>query len=122
MPRVNHFEIFADDPQRAIQFYTKVFGWRVEKWNGPVDYWMLTTGSENEPGIDGAIARRERPADCVVNTINVPDLDAYLNVVKHYGGTIVAGKIAVPGVGWMAYCLDSEGNRFGLMQGDPNAK
>ncbi len=117
MPRVTHFEIFAEDPQRATEFYHNVFGWRVEKWNGPLDYWQLTTGS-GEPGINGAIAKRERPDERVVNTIDVPDLDAYLKVVNQHGGRTVVEKVAIPGVGWMAYCEDPEGNRFGLLQGD----
>ncbi|MFY9638587.1 MAG: VOC family protein, partial [Methanobacterium sp.] len=49
------FEIPADDPGRAAKFYENVFGWKVEKWEGPFDYWLVTTGEAEEPGIDGAI-------------------------------------------------------------------
>ena len=59
MPRVTHFEIPADDPERAADFYRKVFGWEIKKWDGPVDYWLVTTGSADEPGIDGGIAKAE---------------------------------------------------------------
>jgi catechol 2,3-dioxygenase-like lactoylglutathione lyase family enzyme len=62
MPRVVHFEISVDDPERAIRFYSDVFGWKIEKWEGPMDYWLITTGPENEPGIDGALIRRQDPA------------------------------------------------------------
>ena len=121
MPRVVHFEINADDGERAVQFYTNVFGWKVEKWNGPVDYWLLTTG-KGEPGIDGAVTPRQDPPEATVNTIDVDSVDEYMAKINQYGGTILVPKMAVPGVGWMAYCKDTEGNTFGLMQADPNAK
>ena len=58
MPRVVHFDISVDDPERAIKFYTEVFGWKVQKWEGPMDYWLITTGDPGEPGIDGGLAKR----------------------------------------------------------------
>ena len=57
MLRVTHFEMPADDPERLAEFYTNVFGWTVEKWDGPVDYWLVMTGDEGVPGIDGGIRR-----------------------------------------------------------------
>ena len=121
MSRIVHFEIPADDPQRAIEFYETVFGWRIEKWDGPIEYWLVMTGPEDEPGIDGGLARREDPAIGVENTIDVQDLDASLISVTDQGGEIIRPKMAVPGVGWMAYIKDTEGNVFGLMQSDPDA-
>ncbi|KKM25017.1 hypothetical protein LCGC14_1599260, partial [marine sediment metagenome] len=53
MNRVIHFELNADDPQRAIEFYEKVFGWNTNKWEGEFDYWLVNTGEEDEPGING---------------------------------------------------------------------
>ena len=44
MPRPVHFEIPAENPERAMQFYSTVFGWKFSKWEGPMDYWMITTG------------------------------------------------------------------------------
>ena len=121
MPRVVHFEVNADDGERAVQFYTNVFGWTVQKWNGPVEYWLLMTG-EGEPGIDGAVTTRQDPPEATVNTVDVDSVDAYIAKVVEHGGTILIPKMAVPGVGWMAYCKDTEGNTFGLMQSDPNAQ
>jgi predicted enzyme related to lactoylglutathione lyase len=121
MPRVVHFEINADDPERAIQFYTRVFGWKVQKWAGPVDYWLLMTGDEKEPGIDGSIARREDRSMATVNTVDVPSIDECLSKVKANGGTVVVPKMPIPGVGWLVYCKDTEGNTFGMMQADTNA-
>jgi len=58
MTRVVHFEIHADDPERAAAFYRSVFGWEIRKWDGPFDYWLVMTGPREEMGIDGA----DRPA------------------------------------------------------------
>src|SRR5262245_27200673 len=123
MPRVVHFEISADDPDRASQFYAKTFGWKIQKWNGGgEDYWLLTTGDKCEPGIDGGINRRSSQKIPTVNTIDVPSLDEAIRGVTANGGKVVAPKMPVPGVGWLAYCTDTEGNQFGVMQADTNAK
>lgn len=122
MPRVIHFEIPADDPQRAISFYESVFGWRFEKWEGPMDYWLVMTGPEEEPGIDGGLATRQGTATGFENTIGVESLDEVLAKIEAQGGRVIRPKAAVPGVGWLAYCEDTEGNRFGLMEDDPTAR
>ena len=121
MPRVVHFEIPADDPERAIAFYRKTFGWKIEKWEGPMDYWLVSTGEEGDAGIDGAIARRGEMNPLVANTLDVVDLDESIERVVANGGEIIAPKMAVPGVGWMAYFKDPEGNLHGMMQSDPGA-
>ena len=60
MPRVVHFEINADKPERAAAFYKKAFGWKVKKWDGPMPYWMVTTGEKGELGINGGIMNRQK--------------------------------------------------------------
>ena len=121
MSRITHFEIPADNPERAIKFYEKVFGWKIEKWDGPIEYWMIMTGPEDEPGIDGGLARREDPDTRVENMIDVKDLDRSIKEVEANGGTIIRPKMAVPTVGWLAYFMDTEGNIFGMMEIDPDA-
>lgn len=121
MSRVIHFEVPADDPERAKKFYEKVFDWQIEKWDGPIEYWLIMTGEEDKPGIDGGLARREKPTTGVENTIDVKDLDASLASVKAHGGEVIRPRRAVPGVGWMAYIKDTEGNVFGLMESDSQA-
>ena len=116
--RVVHFELPADDPDRAAKFYADAFGWKVEKWGGPTDYWLVTTGEAPEPGIDGGIGRRQDADDQITNTIDVPDLDAAVTAVEAAGGRITRAKGPVPGVGWLAYAVDTEGNPFGMMQAD----
>jgi len=121
MPRVIHFEIGIDDPERAIKFYQEVFGWKIVKWEGPTDYWLITTGDDDQPGINGALMRRT-DSENTTNTIDVPNIDEYIENIIKAGGKVVAPKMVVPGVGYAAYCEDTEGNRFGLMQDDPSAK
>ena len=121
MSRITHFEIPADDPERAIKFYETVFGWTIEKWDGPIEYWLIMTGPEDQPGIDGGLAKRSDPEIGVENTIEVADLEGSLLDVEKNGGKLIRPKIAVPGVGWMAYIKDTEGNVFGLMKTDPEA-
>ena len=122
MPRVVHFELPADDPDRAARFYSSVFGWKIEKWAGPMDYWMIATGGAEEPGIDGAIMRRQDPLSALNVTVDVPSVDDFAARVLASGGKIIAPKTPVPGVGYLAYCQDTEGTIFGIMQSDETAK
>ena len=121
MARVVHFEIGVDDMDRAVSFYKNVFEWKIEKWDGPVDYWLVATGDDDKPGINGALQNRREDAP-VVNTVDVKDLDEAIARVEKNGGKVTSPRMAVPGVGYMAYCADPEGNPFGMMQADPNAK
>ena len=121
MPRVIHFDIPADNPARAVDFYKKVFGWKFDKWPGTTDYWLITTG-RGEPGIDGGMLQRPHPSAGTVNTIGVASLDAVLEQVHGSGGKTVVPKMAIPGVGFFAMCQDTEGTTFGIMQFDEKAK
>jgi uncharacterized protein len=122
MARVEHFEITAEDPERAVKFYADVFGWFVEKWQGPADYWVVSTGEEDEPGINGAIMRRSAELTGTIDTVGVGDLDDAIARVLACGGEVVSGRHVVPYVGYQAYCRDTEGNVFGLMQADAEAR
>ncbi len=122
MPRPIHFEISADEPTRAVKFYQDVFGWKIEKWNGPMEYWMVMTGEQNQPGIDGGLMRREKPFPPTTNTIDVPSVDDFIAKILKSGGKVVRPKMPIPTVGWMAYCEDTEGNIFGIIQMDKDAK
>ena len=121
MSRVVHFEIPADQPERAIAFYKNVFGWEFTKWDGPMPYWLITTGPGDQPGINGGLMPRS-PEAIASNTIGVKSLDASIASVQKQGGRIIVPKMAIPGVGWLAYFTDPEGNPFGMMESDTNAK
>ena len=122
MPRVVHFEIDAKKPERAVKFYEKVFGWKIKKWEGQVEYYLISTGKETEPGIDGGLSRRTESEPSTVNTIDVPSVDEFTKKVEANGGKITRPKRAVMGVGYMAYFQDPEGNVFGMMESDESAK
>ena len=127
MPRVVHFEIHASDPERAVTFYEKVFGWSFQKWEGPMEYWLIVTGPDDKPGINGGLVRRRGEIDgeaviAYVCTVDVDEIDKTTATVEENGGSIALPKMPIPGMGWLVYCKDTEGNIFGMMQGDPNAK
>lgn len=129
MPRVVHFEIHAAEPERAIRFYRELFGWQFNKFAGPMDYWLIVTGPKEQAGIDGGLIRRMggAPVDgqgvnAYVCTVDVPSIDASLSAALQSGATPAVGKMPIPGVGWLAYLKDTEGNIFGIMQADPSAR
>ena len=127
MPRVVHFEIHAEDPARAVRFYEKLFGWNFQKWDGPMEYWMVITGADGEPGINGGLLKRQGTIDgqaviAYVCTVDVPNVDASVSTAVENGATVAVPKMPIPGVGWLAYCKDTEGNIFGMMQSDESAK
>ena len=121
MPRVIHFEINADNPKRAVTFYSDVFGWNIQKWEGPMEYWLISTGEEDEPGIDGALMKRRYPEISTVNTISVPSIDDFMVKIANHGGRIVTEKTTIPGVGQFCYCQDTEGNTFGIIEEDESS-
>jgi predicted enzyme related to lactoylglutathione lyase len=122
MSRVIHFEIPAADPDRAAAFYGKAFGWKFDKWPGPMEYWMVTTGKEGEVGINGGMMRKPGGIASTTNTIGVDSVDAAIAAVLKAGGKNIMPKTPIPTIGYFAYCEDTEGNVFGVMHSDPNAK
>jgi len=129
MSRAVHFEIHASNPPALIDFYRGLFGWSFNKWEGG-DYWMIHTGPPEQPGIDGGLLPRRGPApeamaavNAFVITVDVDDIDAMLGKAEalHPKGVMAVPKMAVPGIGWLAYLKDPDGNIFGMMQADTSA-
>lgn len=124
MNRVVHFEINAEDVERAAQFYHTVFGWKIEPWGPPeYGYMHVETGNANDPGIDGGIWKGQGavpPPGSRLNAFNcsimVDNIDNTLKNIKEAGGSVLRDKAQIPGVGWLATCVDTEGNTFGVMQ------
>jgi uncharacterized protein len=130
--RPTHFEIQADDLDRAMKFYKAAFDWDFQKWEaGATEYWMIMTAPKDstEPGINGGLLKRPCPAPALeqgtnayVCTVQVADFDAVSAKIMSNGGQVAMPKFAFPGMAWQGYFIDTEGNTFGLHQTDPNAK
>jgi len=120
--KVVHFEINADDPLRVKKFYEDVFNWKIEKWEGPMEYWTIDAGEEEEEGISGGLQKREQPEDQIFNYIKVSSVDNFSKKIEASGGTLESPKITVPGVGVFYMFKDTEGNKLGIMQEDDSAK
>lgn len=127
--RVVHFEIQADDIDRAIKFYTDVFGWQFPKWMD--NYWGVMTAEKDsvEPGINGGLLKRPAntpPMECGTNaytcTVVVDNFDEIAAKIEKVGGKVAMPKMAIMNMAWQGYFLDTEGNVFGIHQPDPNAK
>ncbi len=125
--RVVHFEIEAQDINRAKGFYSKAFGWKMEQMGGEFgNYVVVTTGDPKEPmGINGGIfpAENKKELNAYSCVVGVDDIHKAIDDVKAAGGKILDEKpTEIPGVGIYAKCEDTEGNRFSLLQPSPNRK
>lgn len=115
MPKFVHIDISADDPERAGRFYSRVFGWNVAKFEGPVPYWLVST-SDEAGAVGAGIAKRDEAWQSVTPTIDVPSADEYAARIEAEGGTIVAPKMLIPGVGYLVTFKDTEGNVFAILE------
>ena len=123
MPTIVHFDISADDLRWAKNFYEELFGWKFELLPGPVAYYLIeTTDLDGHTGVGGGMAKRNKPEDRITNFIGVNSIDEYSKSVEKLGGKVIESKWPVPGWGYLAICLDTENNVFGLWQDDKNAK
>jgi predicted enzyme related to lactoylglutathione lyase len=116
MGRIIHFEIPADEPERAVCFYESAFNWKFQQWDGPMPYWLASTGPKEQPGIDGAIMIRQHPGQSVSNVIAVDSLEQAIEAVQKNGGEMITPILPIPGIGRYANARDTEGNVFGMMQ------
>jgi predicted enzyme related to lactoylglutathione lyase len=125
-----HFEIPADAPQRAAEFYRELFDWDIRSWDSAdnnAEIQMIktvptdATGQPIRPGVNGMIMKRQHPQQPFANYILVESVEEYGAKAVALGGQIVMPKTAVPGMGWFLYFMDTEGNILGLWQSDPSA-
>ena len=124
MNRVTHFEIYTADPKAVQPFYEQVFGWKFNKFEGgPIEYWLINTGDDKDPGINGGITRpREGQSPGTLNTVAVESLGETIKKIELRGGKICVPKMAIPKIGWLTYAADPGGNVFGILQPDETAK
>lgn len=117
MANVNYFEIGVDDLDAAVGFYSKIFGWTIEKADDGSDYWYITTGDEEDPGIAGGLTNRFDEWNPTINHISVPSLDSCARQITEAGGKVLTTKTPFPG-GFYQYCQDPEGNVFAIAEYD----
>lgn len=110
-----HFEIPANDPEKLGSFYRNLFGWKIEKTEGPMEYWIIETAPAGE-GVNGGLMRREAPEQVPTNYISVESVDEYSRHVVELGGKVVLPKQEVPEMGYFAVCLDPDGNSFAIWE------
>jgi predicted enzyme related to lactoylglutathione lyase len=126
-----HFEIPADQPERAAQFYRELFGWDIQQFEGSVaggmEYWTVRTvpaeaqGGPATPGVNGGMMRRMYPGQGPINYINVEHLDESVRLAQRLGAEVLMGRTPVPGMGWFAQLKDTEGNLFAVWERDLSA-
>lgn len=122
-----YFDFTVENIGAARQFFERVFNWRFERFPMPYEYYRIQAGNPDEPGIDGGIGAI---ADTKISdgkpltqvTVQVPNLDETIKLVKESGGFIVEEKMPIPGIGWYATCAEPGGLKFGIIQADPAAK
>jgi predicted enzyme related to lactoylglutathione lyase len=117
-----HFEIPAEDLEKLKTFYSELFGWKIERVPGPMEYWIIETvpvderGNPVRPGVNGGMYKKEGAMSIPLNYISVESVDEYSEKIEALGGKIVAPKMEVPGIGWWALAHDPEGNPFAVFE------
>lgn len=117
-----HFEIPVSDVEKIRKFYVNVFGWKIERAPGPIEYWLVETvpvdekGMPMRPGVNGGMYKKERVEQKQVNYYGVESIDEYMKKITSSGGRIVTPKQEVMEVGWIAVATDPEGNMFAILQ------
>jgi predicted enzyme related to lactoylglutathione lyase len=107
-----HFELPAQDTDRAKKFWSGVFGWEFGDSAMPgMEYYMVRTGEDQ----GGAIYSDDKSGMKVY--FDTDDIDASIAKVRDGGGK-TEDKQPIPNVGWFTHCTDTEGNSFSLFQSD----
>jgi len=120
-----HFEIPANDVQKLKKFYNELFGWKIEKMPGPMEYWTIETvpvdekGMPVRPGVNGGMMKKQNPEHKPITYISVESVDKYVKKTEALGGKVIVPKMEVPGIGWWAMALDPEGNQFAIFESMP---
>lgn len=122
MPTIVHFDVPAEDIERAKKFYSALLGWRFESYPEMQYNLITTTNLDGTPAVGGGMGKRMDPSQHIVNYFGVPSIDAAVKKVKSLGGTIVTEKMAVPQMGYLVNCMDTEGNAFGLWEENKKAQ
>ena len=115
------FEIPADNVERAKKFYGALFGWKIEKFPGQMEYWHIDTGGGDDTP-DGGMMKRQAPEHTITNYIAVKSVNEAAAKVQKLGGKICMPKTPVPHMGYFIVCQDTENNMFALWERNESAK
>jgi predicted enzyme related to lactoylglutathione lyase len=121
MSTIVHFDVPAEDVERAKKFYSGLLGWKFESFTAMQYNLISTTNLDGSPGVGGGMGKRMDPSQRMMNYFGVPSIDAAMEQVKSLGGKVLTGRMSVPGMGFLANCIDSEGNAFGLWEDNAQA-
>ena len=108
------FEIPVSDQQRSKDFYAAVTGNPLEDEAGGPNA-MARFTAQGEASVSGHIYPGKPAASGTGPTIHlaVNDVDAAVARVAEAGGKVVSPVVSIP-AGRFAYCLDLDGNSFGV--------
>jgi predicted enzyme related to lactoylglutathione lyase len=115
------FEIPADNPERAKNFYDSLFGWNIKLFPGMTEYWHIDTGGGDDTP-DGGMIARKHPGQPITNYVSVKSVTKSMAKVEKLGGKVCMSKTAVPQMGYFAICQDTENNTFALWEMNASAK
>jgi predicted enzyme related to lactoylglutathione lyase len=121
MSAIVHFDVPAEDIERAKKFYSTLLGWKFESFPEMQYNLITTTNLDGTPGVGGGMGKRMEPSQRMMNYFGVSSLDTAMKQVKSLGGRILTDKMAVPRMGYLVNCVDTEGNAFGLWEEDTKA-
>ncbi len=122
MSAIVHFDVPADDVERAKKFYSELLEWKFESFPAMQYNLITTTSLDGTPGIGGGMGKRMDPSQRMMNYFGIRSIDAAMEQVKSLGGKVLSEKMAVPGMGFLANCMDTEGNMFGLWEENTQAR
>lgn len=123
MSTIVHFDLPAEDLKRAASFYGKLFGWKFERMPGPIDYYGIVTYDEKgRPSLGGGMGKRNEWDTGITNYVGVTSIEDTLKGLTELGGKVVLPRTEVGEFGYLALCLDTEGNKFGLWENKPDSK
>ncbi len=122
MSSIVHFDVPAEDIERAKKFYSSLFGWEYQSFPGMEYNLITTTNLDGTPGVGGGMGKRMEPSQRMMNYFGVKSIDDAMKQVRKLGGKVYSEKMAVPGMGYLANCMDTEGNAFGLWEENAGAR
>ncbi len=120
--RVIFFELPTVNSATSRKFYETVFGWEFAQYgDAQMDYWLVRTGAQETPGIDGAVGGPANQFKSAINTVGVDNLDEAIQKVQANGGKVVAPKMEISNMGWVAYIREPGGAILGMFQEAPGS-